>query len=753
MSVSAETINPEYTLDGEKRIRTKVACDYCRKRKSKCDGEQPCSKCVAKNRECAYNYKPKERKKREVKPKPKTGAVTKNQASASQTTIQQLSSRIGSLESLLGKLITRLSPDEQYQFAQELNHVSEAEHDEKMADGDEKHDSSHSDSSRSSDDDDDDDEFDDAEGQAEDNDGIVTESQVAVTHQVTDPKKLKEMLAPADKGCLTAANMKRRLTRYLGSHCLIYAISEKSLSWLKTRIEASNSQNINDIFAPLRNVPLALEDAIQKSGALLEQPSLSFVDKKTYFDGIHKSLIFEIIDKYYNGLYLAPFLCDISTIRGLFQIYFYGVERNDETILSGVSYSDLLIMNISVALCLLKVTPDDAIDSTQYPHLASKPISYLQSELLETLFDNSMECYEKVSRVNEGIRSLMGLSLLIMYIELTYITDFHINYTITSLLIRYAKEIGIHRVELLVQDIEAVAIEKRKLWWFCEYMGMNITYKSGKPTLVNMEDVTTLTEVDDFFLSIPKSLFLDENYVKNATDIYANSQVYGTSYYFAYYMLMISRIRAKAYNKLYANLPLNINTQGLLTFVNEVNDDLKMMNSLMIQETAPLNDWNNKRLNPFPCEDSFFDYHCLELSVTYFSVLLAVNRAPFMKNFGIEDERLLTYGNNSLTGARKLLQSVKNVSSFGVPRRLYASMSFYPLAGFCSLIGNCLVYPKDANTLNDSILISEAAIAFFSSEGMFNKIDNKRGVYDVVTRLLVRVLADGIDKQTGVIVS
>ena len=45
-----DTLNPGYTQDGEKRLRTKVACDYCRKRKSKCNGEQPCSKCLDKNR-------------------------------------------------------------------------------------------------------------------------------------------------------------------------------------------------------------------------------------------------------------------------------------------------------------------------------------------------------------------------------------------------------------------------------------------------------------------------------------------------------------------------------------------------------------------------------------------------------------------------------------------------------------------------------------------------------------------------------
>lgn len=61
-----DTLNPVYTQDGEKRLRTKVACDYCRKRKSKCNGEQPCSKCLDKNRNCTYTFVQKSGKGRNV---------------------------------------------------------------------------------------------------------------------------------------------------------------------------------------------------------------------------------------------------------------------------------------------------------------------------------------------------------------------------------------------------------------------------------------------------------------------------------------------------------------------------------------------------------------------------------------------------------------------------------------------------------------------------------------------------------------
>jgi hypothetical protein len=40
----------------KKNLRTVVAqaCDYCRKRKVKCDGEYPCAVCKSRNLDCTY---------------------------------------------------------------------------------------------------------------------------------------------------------------------------------------------------------------------------------------------------------------------------------------------------------------------------------------------------------------------------------------------------------------------------------------------------------------------------------------------------------------------------------------------------------------------------------------------------------------------------------------------------------------------------------------------------------------------------
>lgn len=77
------------------KVRTKVACEFCRKRKIKCNGAQPCSNCVNGCRgSCTYPKRIKERR------------TTAKHVSNTKT-VQLLNKRIGSIESVLRKIASR----------------------------------------------------------------------------------------------------------------------------------------------------------------------------------------------------------------------------------------------------------------------------------------------------------------------------------------------------------------------------------------------------------------------------------------------------------------------------------------------------------------------------------------------------------------------------------------------------------------------------------------------------------------------
>ncbi|KAJ3028628.1 hypothetical protein HDV00_010115, partial [Rhizophlyctis rosea] len=72
-----------------KRTRTSRACDSCRKKRTKCTGEQPCSTCVSFDTQCIYTPRVKKR-----------GPVTKKDQ------FSTLESRLKTVESLLTNLLT-----------------------------------------------------------------------------------------------------------------------------------------------------------------------------------------------------------------------------------------------------------------------------------------------------------------------------------------------------------------------------------------------------------------------------------------------------------------------------------------------------------------------------------------------------------------------------------------------------------------------------------------------------------------------
>ncbi|CAO1635457.1 unnamed protein product [Parajaminaea phylloscopi] len=47
---------------GTRPLRAQFACDYCRRRKAKCSGTEPCTRCVAKKRECVFSTVRNQRK-------------------------------------------------------------------------------------------------------------------------------------------------------------------------------------------------------------------------------------------------------------------------------------------------------------------------------------------------------------------------------------------------------------------------------------------------------------------------------------------------------------------------------------------------------------------------------------------------------------------------------------------------------------------------------------------------------------------
>ncbi|EME84306.1 uncharacterized protein MYCFIDRAFT_214689 [Pseudocercospora fijiensis CIRAD86] len=102
MKYPAVPITPSHVVPRQKAKRTATACEECRKRKQKCDGETPCQSCKEQKLDCKY---------REVSPTKKDNSLEKliSLVENCQKSMEALNSRLDTMGSTLRQIEKRLS--------------------------------------------------------------------------------------------------------------------------------------------------------------------------------------------------------------------------------------------------------------------------------------------------------------------------------------------------------------------------------------------------------------------------------------------------------------------------------------------------------------------------------------------------------------------------------------------------------------------------------------------------------------------
>jgi hypothetical protein len=97
----AVPITPSHVVPRQKAKRTATACEECRKRKQKCDGESPCQSCKEQKLDCRY---------REVSPTKKDNSMEKLVAliEGFGKSMEALNQRLDSMSSTVASIQTRL---------------------------------------------------------------------------------------------------------------------------------------------------------------------------------------------------------------------------------------------------------------------------------------------------------------------------------------------------------------------------------------------------------------------------------------------------------------------------------------------------------------------------------------------------------------------------------------------------------------------------------------------------------------------
>lgn len=679
--------------------RTKVACEFCRRRKIKCNGAKPCSNCVNGGREnCTYARRIEEKK-------------TPKRCISNAKTVQLLNNRISSIESVLAKIASRFEEARlEGKTNNEKVNMRLGELNGLMAEENQSLSSEHS------------------------SGGIENE-----TRRSSQTEAAKCSLALCFK-----------------SYSIFCIFSKASIQWM----ELAPGNKDEELITLIRNMPLVFGDVLD---SLTEKWLNVNKDQMICHTPIPGSpVVFQLLETYYESIHFAEYICDLSYVRDIFVRYYNQSQGGCDKL----GYSELLIMNVSLALCLI-----------DFQHRNDTPIkdtgaeSYSEQhvfDLKEMLFSNAIFFYEKILVISEGISSIQAIFLLVLYIELSHISDFPINYTLSSVAIRYAQEMGLHRFESFQHLPEDEVELRRRLWRYCHHTDIEFSFKYGKPPLINSFSVSTLTENDSDVFSVPIDPFptsKEINTLGNRLNI--ECQTKGIQAYYGYFFLMLSRIRLRSYELLFsvkAQTELLCSKEKVFQTIQSINDDMFQMAEMIEPEMRPtLHSGQKKATNKnenlkplYDGESSFCRENTLYLHLLFFSHLISINRIPLLIDSYENDHVGFSLGNLGLDAARSALKLIltvdKNASS-----SFLNSLMFHAFLAFSCLTIHCLNFPTDSESHNDCLILIKVSRIFFArrsnslAERWANrrKYDQKTTVADFVVRVLLRLMINVVSFESG----
>lgn len=791
--------NPQFSDDKiSKNNRIKTACVSCRQRKCKCDGLSPCSNCVNHNVPCVYP---------ELQEKRKRGKGKKN----SKAEIHSINRRLQSLESLIGRLADQLENRNGNAIDKVRNRVPSVSSNDSWKSDDFDSDKSNTSPSISA---------------SSVNSADNLNNAKLNTSPSTDTSSLKNYLnqlrgescsAPSrtisptgdalKESSFQSTSQQSSQSSYhqsFGINTVYSMFSKDSLTWLRHKSKSEN------LIIPIKNLPIILDGIIKSSTDAWVNPPSKPVILSTGNSGYFPSnpqLVFEILDAYYLKHYFQ-FFVDLELLKNLFTMYY--VHNNNPKLGNNGSfkfkYSELILMNTALALCLSTRDGTDEIKSNY------KTLSGLSEDdfhnLKEDFFNNAICYYGRISAISEGIKTIQGLVLMIMYVEYHYASDFHLVFMISSVMIRHAQELGIHKLghgqqgklnnNLNLSDLEQELC--RRLWWFCEIIDMTTSYRTGKSPLIRTEDMCSFSgePIDENKVpcwvsgspndmnpnTLNNGIVSDSNSNDFVKFILSSCQYRGIHFYHWYFLLLLTRIQRKSYNLIFSpNAQVEINDQDLyFERIDSINHNMRVMAKAMDPGLRPelllpefeFDDAGNETLSLLSKQMDSNQVFLLKLN--FMSHYMLVNRSVLYQTESKKctdfptspGEKFMYHVDLAAMTARSILKMAQKVDTTKVSRLFLGWGSFHVFEAFSNLLANCLcmidtsnnAYSKEANQLaDDAKLLIELALNFFCYSKSLNgcnnwieafRIEPKLAIYDLIVRIFLELLLKFLSDRLGI---
>ncbi|KAL6451217.1 HAL9 Halotolerance protein 9 [Candida maltosa Xu316] len=738
------------------RKRIRVACDTCRQKKIKCNGTFPCNNCSQGKfvRECRYSERPVKKIRPVVKERPKKDKTTtkkatkENDSDAKPQSFDRPVSSGTDFESRLNKIenVVLKIADNMERLSRNLEHASGHNHGLESSSEPEYRDYSRTSSFSAS--------------------GTTNANHIGVTPN-------KDHLAEDTNSILNI----RPWDEFVGTHSISCIFSNDSLKWMENTLGPHGEEYLT----PIRNLPLIFFSEL-KPHALrwVDPPVVDKFQRKKLLESPFPSdqnFVKQLLDLYYEEITMINILCDETWIRGLFASY-YNNFMEPERKRRRFKLSELLIMTCVLLISLSCRIEGDFRKFTVHPHDNDNTYlkDYSEKRLLETqdtLLNNAIFYYQRVSVLSEGLDTIEGILLLSIYIESNWLTSFF-NYIPIAVAIRFAQELGLHRAETYKNLSLKEQERRRRIWWFCYFFDIEFCFKSGKPPIINASDVTTNSDEDIFqyfkksaaegsdnstagsicnaivsdVLKQGNSLSLGLNVLR----LVRNSKFYNNTVYFHFSILLLTRIRSKSYHELFVASAQKKDFNEISNVLERLNAEMFELASYSSEESKP-KFYNDPTFTPYhgsPASNSENNF----CSQTNAETVLAFKMSyPFMiatSNSQLDD-RILHFRNTSLDSARTILHLTHQWNMTKSSTIFSGWAMYFPVAAFLVISASILNHPTLEESKKDIDLLVFTSLNFFKSSCNWQRnIDpsmsrkklyvNKILAIELIIRLMLRIV-------------
>ncbi|MCH0629204.1 Zn(II)2Cys6 transcription factor [Kocuria palustris] len=679
--------------DGKKRIR--VACETCRRKKIKCNGQQPCSNCVhVRNSKCVYKERIIKKRLAEESASRKRRHLQLMELfdmrlSKMERILWSISNRMESLVGPCNNLIKPVPSHDSYNMVPLPGHLPSSS------------------------------EVDEGVDEEEDDDGPLLDEKVGVN----EGKSLVVSTVPTEPP----------IEVYIGNHLIMCIFSRKSLDWILTALGLEGIVLTN----PIRNLPVIffskLKLFIRK---WVDPPVLDLKGRRRLLErpfSLSREGCFALLEAASLEIAITGLIIDTCRVEKLFQKYYDALESGNRV---QIKCSELLIMCLILLWCITFLVDEIARGAQLPPVIANELDSEDLQKLKDQLFNQAIAYYHRICVISEGLPTIQGILLFMMYIEANWFI-LPINYILGTVALRFAQEIGLHRLETYECLSYEESLERRRVWWFCYYFDVEICFRTGKPPLIDLSDVTTdsYSDFTHFFTwAACMGQDLSEDVVKAHNELLQEllrdpskperqlikfSNLCGEPIAGQVYLKVLSEIRAKLYNRIFSARAKQYLFPKFMDVLEELNEEMAAYAECISSERRP-RFW----------DDPHFDTNKLEfvtamrdrresfnMHLAYFLHLMIINRVPLVvdtANLGNEEILKINRSRHlCFQLARTILHLCKDLNRLNCSMSYFNWIAFFPSSAFLCLVAGVINHPH-SDSLNDINLLIHLLRNFFA---------------------------------------